>query len=193
MAAVSLAAPAHVTLDDFYRIPDLPDGAELVDGEVVVAALASSDHGYVARALFRAMDTHASTTGVGECFGDGFGYELPVPARPHTLRVPDASFVRAERIPRPRVRGRAFALAPDVAAEVLSPSDTYPVVRAKLDDYLQAGTAAVWLVDPASRTIEVHAPGAPRRLLHVGDTLAGGEAFPGFTLALAPLFAVLDE
>ena len=193
MAATTLAAPAHVTLDEFYEMADLPDGAELVDGEVVVSPSPVSRHGYLVRALFRVMDAHALARGIGEVFGDGFGYDLPIPDRPDTHRIPDTSFVRAERIPRPRPLDRAFPLAPDVAVEVLSPSDTYPVVRAKLRDYQDAGTAAVWVVDGDARTVEVHGPGAPARLLRPTDTLEGGDAFPGFALPLAQLFAVLDD
>lgn len=193
MAATTLAAPAYVTLDAFYQMAGLPDGAELVDGEVVVTPPPSFDHNYLARALFRSMDAHALAHALGECFPDGSGYELPIPGRPHVFRTPDASFVRAERIPRPRVRHRAPAVAPDVAAEVLSPSDTYSVVAAKIRDYHDAGTGVVWLVDPETRTVEVHASGQAVRALREGDTLDGGDAFPGFALPVARLFAVLDD
>ncbi len=193
MAATTLAAPAHVTLDAFYQMADLPNGAELVDGEVVVTPAPVSGHGYLVRALFRTMDAHALAGGGGEVFGDNFGYDLPLPDRPDTHRIPDVSFVRAERVPRPRPLTRAFPLAPDLAVEVLSPSDTYRVVRSKLDDYLQAGARAVWVVDPEARTVDVYVPGAPAHVLRESDTLDGGDAFPGFTLPLAQLFAVLDD
>ncbi len=129
---------------------------------------------------------------LGEVFPENIGYELPAPGRPDTVRASDVSFIRAERVPRPRPR-RAFALAPDVAVEVRSPSDTGGVLRRKLVDYLEAGTAAVWVVDPDARTVEVHAPGAPVRRLGEGDTLEGDAALPGFTRTLADLFAALDD
>lgn len=192
-----MAAPAvptaHVTLDEFYRMDDLPDGVELADGEIIVTPIPGSDHGWLARAIFRALDAHVAAHRLGECFPDGFGYELPVPGRPDTLRVPDASFVRADRVPRPRLRNRAWALAPDLAVEVRSPSERKGVLQAKLADYLAAGTRLVWVVNATARTVEVHAPGAPARLLRAGDALDGGDVVPGFALPFAELFAALDD
>lgn len=187
------ARPGYVTLDAFYQMQDLPDwGAELADGEVIVTPPPAVDHGFLARALFNRMYAHAVARDLGEVFGDGFGYELPVPGRPDTYRTPDASFVSAGRIPRPLRRGRALALAPDLAAEVRSPSDRPGVLRRKLADYLEAGTRLVWVVDEATRTAEVHAAGAPVRVLGAADALDGGDVLPGFTLPLARLFAELD-
>ena len=66
-----------------------------------------------------------------------------MPGRPDTYRTPDASFVRAGRIPRPRARHRALAIAPNLAVEVRSPSDTPGVLRRKLADYLDAGATGI--------------------------------------------------
>lgn len=185
--------PTYVTLDAFYQMDDLPEwGAELANGEVIVTPPPASDHSYLARALFRAMDAHVVAHTLGEVFGDGSGYELPIAGRPDTYRIPDVSFIRAGRIPRPRVRHRALALAPDLAVEVRSPSDTPRVLGGKLADYFDAGTALVWVVDGDARTVEVHAPGTPVRVLGEGDALDGGAVLPGFTLPLARLFAELD-
>lgn len=188
-------APAYVTLDAFYAMraaDELPKLSELSHGQIVVPPFATADHGYLVRAVFIAMYAHAQAYALGECFGDGFGYELPVPNRPDTYRVPDSSFVRADRVPRRGRSGRVFAIAPDVAVEIRSPSDKPGVLRNKLADYLDAGTAAVWIVDPDTCTVEVHAPGVPVRRLGESDVLDGGAAFPGFTLPLARLFAELD-
>ena len=197
-ATISSTTRAYVTLHELFTDPDIPEWVELADGELLVMTPAWSDHGYLGRALFRALDAHVRTHQLGEVFGDGFGYELPLPTRPDTFRVPDVSFVRSARIPRPRPRTRAFAIAPDLAVEVKSPSDGPKVLKGKLRDYLEAGTPLVWVVDGDRRTVAVHAPGAsasivPARVLRAGDTLDGGAVLPGFTLPLATLFAVLDE
>ena len=189
--------PGYVTLDAFYQMDDLPDwGAELADGVVVVTPPPATEHGVLARALYNAMYAHAMAHDLGEVFGDGFGYELPVPGRPDTYRTPDASFIRAGRFPRPWRRGRALALAPDLAIEVRSPSDTQKVLRCKLADYLDAGVALVWVVDDHRRAAAVYTqgstPDAPDRVLGEGDALDGGAVLPGFVLPLARLFAELD-
>ncbi len=186
--------PAYVTLDAFYRMDDLPDwGAELSDGEVIVTPPPASEHGWLAKVLYDVLHAYATAHALGACFPDGFGYELPIPGRPDVYRTPDVSFIRTERLPSSRRRGRALAVAPDLAVEVRSPSDTPRVLAGKLADYRDAGVALVWVVDDETRTAEVHARGAPARVIREGDALDGGAVLPGFTLPLARLFAELDE
>ena len=71
---------------------------------------------------------------------------------------------------------------------MLSPSDTASEPQEKLDDCFGAGTAAVWLIDPRRRTVEVHAPDAPVRRLRDGDALDGAPVLPDFRCAVADLF-----
>ncbi|HEY0779944.1 MAG TPA: Uma2 family endonuclease [Gemmatirosa sp.] len=183
----------YVTLDAFYQMDDLPEwGAELADGEVVMTPPPSFDHGLCTRALFRALDAYVVGHEMGDVFGDGFGYELPIAGRPDTYRTPDVSFVRAGRIPRARVRHRALALAPDLAVEIRSRSDTAAVLERKLADYLEAGTALVWVVDGDARTVAIHTAGSTVRILGGSEALDGGAVLPGFQLPLADLFAALD-
>lgn len=192
----SVRARPYVTLDAFYRMPHDADRVELANGVVVVSPAGSPAHGIVGRAIFRALDAHVTPRGLGEVFTDGFGYELPVPSRPDTMRVPDVSFVRADRMPRQMNIWRALPLAPDLAVEVLSPSNRRGELRAKLNDYLDAGTALVWVVAPRRRTVEVLTAGvAPGRgrVLHEDDVLEGGAVLPEFALPLRELLAVLDR
>lgn len=188
--------PGYVTLDAFYDLHDLPKCTELADGEVVLMASPDFQHSYLTRAIFRALDAHVTAHRLGEVFYDNTGYELPVPGRPDTLRIPDTSFVRAGRISRAWRKGRALALAPDLAVEVRSSSDKPGVLRRKLVDYLEAGVALVWVIDPDARTAAIYgsggSPDAPTRVLGDVGALDGGDVLPGFTLPLARLFAELD-
>jgi Uma2 family endonuclease len=107
------------------------------------------------------------------------------------VRIPDVSFVRWERLPR---RGLVpdepiAALAPDLAVEVLSPSNTAGEMRRKLKDYFLATTQAVWVIDPKGRTVTVYdAPDKSTRFSEE-ETLTGGSLLPGFELPLRELFA----
>ncbi len=97
--------------------------------------------------------------------------------------VPKGAFVRTDRLTdAPRIDGY-YPVAPDLAIEVLSPTDAPRKVRAKVMNYLQAGTT-VWLIDPVDRLVEVYVPGKPAVLLDVAGTLNGGEVLPGFSLPI---------
>ncbi len=79
-------------------------------------------------------------------------------------------------------------LAPDFAVAVLSPDETTSETNAKLDDYLAAGTALLWVIDAEKRRVAVYAANAPTRWFRSGDTLDRGDVIPGFTIALDELF-----
>jgi Uma2 family endonuclease len=101
------------------------------------------------------------------------------------------AFVQASRLTG-GVPGRGYLpLAPDLAVEILSPSNTAAEMARKLADYFGHGTRLVWLVDPDAREITVHAAGAIPRLLRDADTLDGGDVLPGFSTPVAALFAGL--
>jgi Uma2 family endonuclease len=80
--------------------------------------------------------------------------------------------------------------APDLAVEVLSPSDTVFEVDAKVAAWLEAGTAAVWVVNAQRRVVTIHRAGAVPRSLSETDTLTGDDVVAGFQMPVADIFAV---
>ena len=108
---------------------------------------------------------------------------------PDTVLVPDAAFIRAERLAPDWDRSKFVPLPPDLAVEVISPSDTYQAVADKITLYLDAGTRIVWIVNPRNHVVTVHVPDKPPRELRVGDVLDGGGVLPGFELPLADIFS----
>ena len=97
---------------------------------------------------------------------------------PDTVRAPDVAFVRAERFPPGGVKG-FFQGPPDIAVEVVSPSDRASEVAAKVQDWLQAGCSMVWVVDPENRTVTVHRSRKDITVLTEADMLTGGDVLPG--------------
>ena len=95
--------------------------------------------------------------------------------------------MRSDRLP--AFTDRFVPLAPDLAVEVLSPSDRMADAMSKVTMYLQAGVRLVWLVDPASLTVAVFRPDAAPRTLGAGDALDGGDVLSGFSVSVAELFA----
>ncbi len=114
---------------------------------------------------------------------------------PGLVRIPDVSFIRKEQFPGAKVANTAAPkIDPDLAVEVLSPSNTDEEIDEKLGDYFKSGTSLVWLVEPDTRSVLVLA-GSDRSTgirLTVADTLDGGTVLPGFSLSVAVLFAELD-
>ena len=175
-----------MTPEEFLVLP-LPDGkAELVRGELRMIPPAGGPHGAAAANLVHLLSTYVRARKLGMVFGDGVGYELTT--LPRTVRVPDASFVRADRLPPAGVGPGLLKLAPDLAIEVLLPSESESELEEKLSDYRLSGTALVWVVDPVRRLVRVVGRKEPERTLREGDSLGGGDAVPGFVCAVAQVF-----
>ncbi|MCC7209074.1 MAG: Uma2 family endonuclease, partial [Anaerolineae bacterium] len=96
-------------------------------------------------------------------------------------------YMAKARQPDPPLEAAYNPLPPDLAVEVLSPTDSLPLVMDKVVNYLAAG-ALVWLVFPESREVKVYTPGQPVKALGAADTLSGGALLPGFSLELKKLF-----
>ena len=88
---------------------------------------------------------------------------------------------------------RFLRTAPDLAVEILSPDHRPGRFADKLKFYLRHGVRLVWVVDPDDELIYVYAPGRDSEILRPGDTLTGGEVLPGFTAAVADIFAQLQN
>ena len=176
----------RLTADAYYNSPEIPENTELVHGEVRLMPTGVPAHGWVIWAVFRALDAHVTSRGLGEVFPDQMGYTLP--HRHDTVRVPDVSFVSAGRFPVPAPRRGPMCLAPDLAVEVLSESDTHTAMRKKLDDDFEAGVQLVWLVGLDGRGVDVRAPGAALQWVGEPGVLDGGNVVPGFSLPVRDLF-----
>jgi Uma2 family endonuclease len=175
-----------MTVEEFL-VTDVPDGkVELVRGELRVTPPPGAPHGTAAINLLLPLANYVRDHNLGRVFGDSFGYVLT--QLPHTVRVPDASFVRAERLPPGGIGPGLLKLAPDLAIEVLSPSETASELDEKLSDYTIAGTPLIWVVDPAHRTVKVMSATRPVRWLQESGMLDGDDVIPGFTCTVAEIF-----
>ena len=114
------------------------------------------------------------------------GWFSACPRSRHGSR-PDVAFVRADRVPPGGVKGY-FQGAPDLAVEVVSPSDRPDEVAAKVQEWLQAGCSMVWVVQPDSRTVAVHRRGHEVTALKGPDALVGGDVLPEFSMPVTTIF-----
>ncbi len=178
-----------LTLDEFLaqRWPEDGRKRELVRGEVVEVPMPGGPHNWIVGNIYRALFAFADAQQLGAVFGDGEGYILS--RLPATYYEPDVSFIADERIPAEGFSGGTWPNPPDLAVEVVSPSERKREVDDKVQDYLASGTRLVWVLWPDTQTVVVHTLDAEPRTLTTEETLDGGDVLPGFAASVAMLFA----
>ena len=110
----------------------------------------------------RRIGNFVEANDLGEVFNADTGFIIEL--GPDTVRAPDVSFVRKENIPPGGIPKGFIPGAPDLAVEVISPSDSYTEVAEKVAQLLQAGTQLVVLIDPRARTVSLRYDGEIDRL-----------------------------
>jgi Uma2 family endonuclease len=175
-----------MTAEDLWRMPADGQLRELVRGELREMAPAGFDHGAICSTVARLLGNHVFEHRLGVVVGAETGFVLA--RTPDVVRGADAAFVAAGRIPAAGRPVKFFEGPPDLAVEVVSPSDTVEAIDEKVDDYLAAATRLVWLVNPRRRTVTVYRPGENPVILRDTDTLHGQDVVPGFESVVARLF-----
>ncbi|HMF57261.1 MAG TPA: Uma2 family endonuclease [Pyrinomonadaceae bacterium] len=175
-----------MTAEELFVMPDDDFRYDLVKGELKRMSPAGSEHGAIALRLGAALYQYVEENNLGEVFGSETGFKLA--SSPDTVRAPDIAFVREERIPESGIPQKFWDGAPDLAVEVVSPGDSFDEVAEKINDYLSAGTRAVWIISPKRRTVSIHRAGAETITLNENDLLDGQEVVPGFQYTVAKLF-----
>jgi Uma2 family endonuclease len=162
---------------------------ELVDGILVEKPMGLPE-AFLAMILGRLLGNWVSAHNLGAVIGPDGMMRLA----PGMVRLPDVSFVHWDRFPNRQIQVHVPIpdLVPDLAVEILSPSNTADEIERKRGEYFSRGTQLVWIIDPRARTVEVFTAPAVSTLLQQTDTLDGGTVLPGFTLPLQQLFAELD-
>src|SRR5690606_28195581 len=141
-----------VTADELLAMPTgMGKRCELVEGELREKSPAGWRHGKVTVRLTSRLDAHVEANDLGVVFGAETGFRLA--SDPDTVRAPDISFISKQKLPEQEPSEGFWPGAPDLAVEVLSPSDRTGEVDEKIEAWLEAGCAAVWVVNPKSKTV----------------------------------------
>lgn len=176
-----------VSLEEFQRMPEEDEfQVELVRGRVVREPLPGARHARLNARLLSGIDSHVREHDLGVTLAEA-GFILSVD--PPTVRGPDIAFLEKKRIPPEGVPVGFWRGAPDLAVEIVSPSNRVGEIRQKVLEYLAAGTRLVWVVDPSTRSVAAYRSREEIRLLTRDDALEGNDVLPGFRLALSELFA----
>ncbi len=180
----------HYTAEDLETMDD-GDRYEIIEGELeerIMSSLSSR----IAFALGLILGIWSKDGHPGHLMGSDGGYKI-FPWAPDDVRMPDISFIAASRLGKFPKRG-LLDIPPDLAVEVVSPTDAAWKVQLKARDYVRAGVPLVWVVFPETRTVEVHRAGASTiEVLAEGDTLSGEDTLSGFSVAVSELFPAEGE
>jgi Uma2 family endonuclease len=173
-----------LTAEDLLELGDI-GSCELLRGELVMMSPASFNHGWVAANIQAALISFIKPRRLGIVAIAEAGFIIE--RNPDTVRAPDVSFIRAERIPPEGVAG-FFPGAPDLAVEVLSPNDRPGEVALKSQEWLAAGCDTVWIVDPRTRNVTAHRRGVKAETITEGESLVCENLLPGFSLPVVDIF-----
>jgi Uma2 family endonuclease len=183
-------APGTATEQDALHVEATEERpCELMDG-ILMEKTVGFDESMLAAAIIELLRRFVRPKKLGLVAGEAGMLKLA----PGLIQVPDVSFVSVDRLPNgKRPRTPAPNLVPDLAVEVISPSNTVREMQRKLAVYFKAGVRLVWLVYPRKRTVDVYTAPRTKTVLKEDDTLTGGEVLPGLKINLKELFAELDE
>ncbi len=185
-----MVATRRLSLDEWLAQPETEPASEYACGEVLQKPMPNLPHFLIQNLFLIVLHDWVRQHRLGRS-----GAELRCVFGPQSGRrgyIPDVAFISWARLRRGDSWNQVpFREAPDLAIEILSPDQAMGRFTDKIHFYLRHGVRLVWVVDPRAETVTVHQPDADPFTLTTGDTLDGGTILPGFTLAVAAIFAEL--
>jgi Uma2 family endonuclease len=178
-------SPGRATEQDFLALLDSKTRlAELIDGTLVEKAVGFFES-RLAVVFLSLIDQFVLLNKLGLVFGA----DCPIRLFPDQVRMPDTCFVSWSRFPHRKMPdGQILGIAPDLAIEVISPSNTTAEMDRKLNEYFRVGVRLVWYVYPITMTIRVFKSPTDFQDLKDDQILNGGDVLPGFELSVMTLF-----
>ena len=170
------------------ELSQLPPGSRyaLVKGDLRKTPPAGGEHGQLAMHVGASLYQVVTAQNLGRVYAAETGFLLA--SNPDTVLAPDAAFMHSERLAQIADVAGFIPGAPDLAVEVVSPSDTYTEVEEKVTLWLQHGTRMVIVVNPRRRSVTVYRPDRPVLFLSEQDELSGDDVVPGWSIQVRDLF-----
>ena len=157
------------------------EGYEYVKGELVPMAAAAIVHGEIGVNIIIPLGSYIRENKLGRLYTIETTFQLD-----DRVVKPDVAFVSTNRLSEDKYKG--MPVAPDLAIEIVSPTDKQYDVTEKAFAYLKSGTRLVWVIEPVAKTVMVYRSETDFTLLSCEDTLTGEDVVEGFTCPVAQLF-----
>lgn len=177
--------PGTATIADVLRIEENENRlCELVDGVLVEKPMGFAES-QIAGLLIAAIIDFVEKHDLGIVTGESGMIRMPS----NLVRIPDVAYFAWRHFPRRLLPSEgAPEIAPDLAVEVLSKSNTSREMERKLGEYFAAGVRLVWFVDPKTQSVTVYTSPTQSSVIESDGSLQGGKVLPRFTLPVAHLF-----
>jgi Uma2 family endonuclease len=173
------------TIQEFLELPEEDKRYELVKGELEEMPGPSARHGKIISLLGAEFIIYLKQNNIGEVFSAA---AFVIDSENRTVRIPDLAFVNAAQLVELDY-DTAIPFAPELAIEVISPSDIWFKVQEKVDEYKHAGVKLVWVIFPPSQLIYAYYPEEVKpKIFGINDELEGEEVLPGFKLMVSEIF-----
>lgn len=183
-----MTATKLVTAEELERMPDDGFRYDLIAGELIKQMPAGLEHGALAAVIAWILNNFVIPRELGLVVGAETGFLLA--RNPDHVLGPDVAFIRADRLPSSEEAWKKYLpLPPDLAVEIVSPSDRAKTIRDKVIDYLDHGVRLLWVVHPTRRTVTVWTAERITRVLREDEELDGGDVLPGFSVRVGEIFS----
>lgn len=197
-----LIANKKYTREEVQYLEALPENAdkrfELINGQLYIDELIEGKmpppsylHALVISLLVEVLMEYLLKHRVGRLFTDNTGYDLP----DGSTLIPDLSVVASDRLLPVVAKGNQY-IAPDLAIEVVSPSNTPDKLAQKVQLYLDSGVRLVWVIYPTTQMISVYTPQSDGTAIYqhlsLDGMLTGGDVLPGFTAEIRKIFPFIE-
>ena len=156
---------------------------EIVNGIPEEKEMAGARHGGIGARLLIELGNYIEKNNLGGIYGANTAFNIGT-----NIRIPDIAFVAAERIPPKGEPKSGWAFAPDLAVEIIAPTDLYERVTGKVREYFNNGVRQVWIVSPEEKTIRVYRGQYDAIIYPEEAELSSEDLFPGFRCQLRELF-----
>jgi Uma2 family endonuclease len=184
MAAILADILRPLTLDDFMSMPESGDRVEIISGEMIVSPPPRAEHQDLDLALIRAIDSVILPNRLGKVYTAPIGVVLSQ----NDVIQPDVLYLTNSR--RSLLRGGLIHGAPDLVAEILSPSTRRIDLVRKMVLYRTAGVPEYWIVDPEKRTVSAYSlVEDDYQPIPVADGVVRSRVIPGLEIDVVGLFA----
>lgn len=175
------------TEKELMVLPNNGNKYELINGELIMGPT-GIEHEDIGARLLAALERFVLEHKLGIMCGSSAGYWM----KPGNLRSPDVSFISKKRLQGFKRPPKCFFKgSPDLAVEILSPSDTIENLHEKIVEYFENDTTLVWVINPEEQVILVYHSPRPDKLLRGSDILNREDIFTGFTFPVSELFVEL--
>lgn len=175
-----------MTAEELLNMPDDGRRYELIEGELIeLAAPPGTRHGYTQFRIGLRLEQFVGPRGLGVVMTEA-GFLVSTDS--DTVRAPDVAFVAADRLPDGDLPAGYLPFAPDLLAEVVSPSDRASDVQEKVHMWLDAGARLVWVAYPSTNSVAAYRSRTDVTIVEGDQPLDGAPVLEGFSIPVSRLF-----